>query len=69
MARRTSKAAAGTSNELPYLYAITTDYLVNPTSDAMLEGEYTREELETFGIDVDALVERGTLEKTNRVRQ
>lgn len=68
MAKRTTKTAIA-SDTLPYLYEITTDYLVNPTSDNMLKGDYTRAELEAFGIDVDELVKRGILEKTYRVRQ
>lgn len=52
-----------------FLLNITTDYLVNPSSDTPLEGEMTRGELEALGVDVDGLIERGTLEVTNHVRQ
>ena len=52
-----------------YLYAITTDYLVNPSSDTPLSGELTRSELEEAGVDVDGLLARGILEETNHVRQ
>lgn len=52
-----------------YLYTITTDLLVNPSSDTPLSGDLTRAELEGFGIDVDDLVNRGILEATDRVRQ
>ncbi len=51
------------------LYAVVTDYLVNPSSDTPLSGDLTRAELEGFGIDVDDLVNRGILEATDRVRQ
>lgn len=52
-----------------YLYAITTDLLVNPSSDTPLSGELTRSELEEAGVDVDGLLARGILEETNHVRQ
>ncbi len=70
MAKRATKpATTGKQDELQYLYKITTDYLVNPNSDTPLSGYYTREEIEELGLDVDGLVSRGILEKTDRVRQ
>lgn len=52
-----------------YLLSITTDYLVNPSSDAPLSGDHTRGELEAAGVDVDALIAAGVLEVTDRVRK
>ena len=51
-----------------YLLSITTDYLVNPSSDTPLSGDHTRGELEAAGGDVDALLAAGVLEVTDRVR-
>ncbi len=55
--------------EQTHLYAIRTDYLVNPSSDTPLAGEYTRAELEAAGVEVDTLLGIGVLEETDRVRQ
>lgn len=52
-----------------YLLSITTDYLVNPSSDTPLSGDHTRGELEAAGVDVDALLAAGVLEMTDRVRK
>jgi hypothetical protein len=52
-----------------YLLSITTDYLVNPSSDTPLSGDHTRGELEAAGVDVDALLAAGVLEVTDRVRK
>lgn len=52
-----------------YLLSITTDYLVNPSSDTPLSGDHTRGELEAAGVDVDALLAAGILEVTDRVRK
>lgn len=52
-----------------YLLSITTDYLVNPSSDTPLSGDHTRGELEAAGVDVDALIAAGVLEVTDRVRK
>lgn len=61
-------AATNPSVDDMRLYEITTDYLINPTSDEVLSGDYTRVELERYGLNVDDLVGRGVLEITNRVR-
>ena len=52
-----------------YLLSITTDYLVNPSSDTPLSDDHTRGELEAAGVDVDALLAAGVLEVTDRVRK
>ena len=52
-----------------YLLSITTDYLVNPSSDTPLSGDHTRGDLEAAGVDVDALIAAGVLEVTDRVRK
>ncbi len=52
-----------------YLLSITTDYLVNPSSDTPLSGDHTRGDLEAAGVDVDALLAAGVLEVTDRVRK
>ena len=52
-----------------YLLSITTDYLVNPSSDTPLSGDHTRGDLEAAGVDVDALIAAGILEVTDRVRK
>lgn len=64
-----AKKQQAPTEQADLLYAITTDYLINPTGDTPLSGELTRAELEQAGVDVDALLALGVLEATNHVRQ
>ena len=69
MAKKAAQASDTEQAVSQYLYAITTDYLVNPSSDTPLSGYHTRGELEAAGVDVDALLAAGVLEVTDRVRK
>lgn len=51
------------------LLRIVVDYVINPLSDTPFSGLVTRSELDAAGVDVDALLARGMLEETDRVRE